>query len=73
MDWIVFVITVVQFQLLAQEKWQGWVVALVNSGLWIILGYQQELYGLIALQLVLSCQFAFGLLRWTMKKGQANV
>lgn len=65
MDWVCAVLTIVQMQLIAQRKWQGWVVALVNSCLWSVLSYQQGLWGLVALQLVLSGQFAFALMQWS--------
>lgn len=67
MDWIVSVLTIIQMQLIAQKIWYGWVVALVNSGLWMILSYQQGLWGLVALQLVLSAQFCFALIAWSQK------
>lgn len=69
MDWIVSVLTIIQMQMIANRLWQGWVVALVNSGLWMILSYQQGLWGLVALQLVLSAQFSLALARWA-REGQ---
>lgn len=71
MDWVVSVHTIVQMQLIASRRWEGWVVALVNSGLWMILSYQQGLWGLVTLQLVLSAQFSFALITWS-RKGLAN-
>jgi nicotinamide riboside transporter PnuC len=64
MDWIVSALTLLQMHLIVNKKWQGWVVALVNSTLWTVLSIQREMYGLVALQLVLSVQFAFALMEW---------
>lgn len=68
MDWLVSILTIIQMQLIARKRWEGWLVALVNSGLWMILVYQQELWGLMALQIILSAQFAFALINWTSKE-----
>ena len=69
MDWIVSILTILQMQFIAQRRWEGWVIALVNSCLWMVLVYQQQLWGLMALQLALSAQFAFALIRWTREGG----
>ncbi len=68
MDWLVSILTIFQMQLIARKRWEGWLVALVNSGLWMILVYHQQLWGLMALQLVLSAQFAFALINWTSRE-----
>ena len=70
MDWLVSILTIFQMQLIARKRWEGWLVALVNSGLWMVLVYRQQLWGLMALQLVLSAQFAFALIRWTRESGR---
>ena len=70
MDWIVSVLTIIQMQLIAKRRWEGWFLALINSGLWMILSYQQQLYGLMLLQLVLSGQFALALVNWTRGEQQ---
>lgn len=73
MDWIVSALTLLQMHLIVNKRWEGWVVALVNSTLWTVLSIQRELYGLVALQLVLSVQFAFALMEWKQSSGKAKL
>lgn len=59
MDWLLSLNTI-----LAME-WYGWAVGLVNQGFWFyVIVYQQQLYGLAVLTLVLTWRYSVALMKW---------
>jgi nicotinamide riboside transporter PnuC len=65
MDWIVGCMTLLSMELIARKKWQGWAVGLVNQALWCyLIVYQQQLWGLALLTVVLTWRYSVALMQW---------
>lgn len=65
MDWVVGGMTILAMELLARKRWEGWVVGLVNQGLWFyLIVWQQQLWGLAMLTAVLTWRYSVALVKW---------
>lgn len=64
MDWLTGALTVVAMELVGRKHWQGWLVGLLNQGLWAYLIWDRALWGLAPLTLILSWRYTAALLRW---------
>jgi len=64
LDWLTGALTVVGIELVARKKWQGWLVGLCNQGLWAVLIWKRELWGLAPLTLILTWRYSAALIRW---------
>lgn len=64
MDWITGGLTIVAMELVARRDWRGWMVGIVNQGLWLCLIVDRKLWGLLPLTAILSWRYAVALLRW---------
>ncbi len=64
MDWFVGILTLLSMELIARRRWEGWLVGILNQATWMILCYQQELWGLMPLQVILSWRFTVALMQW---------
>jgi len=64
MDWILSAVTVLGMELTMRKLWYGWLVGLLNQGLWGIFIYQKQAWGLIPLSVVLTVQYTRGMVRW---------
>lgn len=65
MDWVAAVLTLVASQLVAMKRWQGWVLHIVNVGVWSWVMYHSRLWGLLSLEIVFLGQCCWALWRWT--------
>jgi hypothetical protein len=64
LDWFASVLTVTGMELVARQKWFGWVVLLCNQVLWVALIFERHLWGLAPLTVVLSWRYSSALVRW---------
>ena len=65
MDWLVGGMTLIAMELIARKRWEGWAVGLVNQGLWAyLIVYQQKLYGLALLTVILTWRYSVALIKW---------
>lgn len=65
MDWIVGGMTLLAMELIARKRWEGWAVGLVNQALWFyLIVWQQQLWGLAMLTVVLTWRYSVALLKW---------
>jgi membrane protein implicated in regulation of membrane protease activity len=65
MDWLVGGLTILAMELIGRKMWQGWAVGLVNQALWFyLIVYQQQLWGLAMLTVILTWRYAAALIRW---------
>jgi hypothetical protein len=54
--------------LLARKRWEGWVVGIVNQGLWAWLAINGRLWGLLPMVGILTWRFSSALVRWRKEK-----
>lgn len=65
MDFFVGGMTILSMELLARKRWEGWIVGLVNQGFWFyLIVYQQALWGLSILTVVLTWRYSVALVKW---------
>lgn len=64
MDWLAAGLTILSCELLVHKKWYGWILGLVNQGVWYYISITNRLWGVAVLATIMSIMSARGLLRW---------
>lgn len=64
LPWVTSAFTLVGMWLLAEKRWQGWVVGLVNQVFWIWTTVVFQTWGFIPLTVALVVIYRRGLYRW---------
>lgn len=61
---VISAFTMLAMWMIGNKSWKGWVVGLVNQGLWIAFAIIFEAYGLIPLSVVLTVIYIRNLMKW---------
>lgn len=54
MDWIAAIILAIGIYFTGKYKWWGWAFSTIATLLWIWIGYKEEVYGMVALNIFLT-------------------
>jgi nicotinamide riboside transporter PnuC len=56
--------TLLGMWLISQKRSVGWIVGLINQGIWILFDFMYNAFGLLPLQLVLIVIYTNALIKW---------
>lgn len=65
LPWVVSVVTIVSMQLAGRKDPRAWLVGLANQGLWLLLIWQTQAWGLLLLLVALVWTYTQNYRRWT--------
>lgn len=70
MDWITGIVTIVGMELVSRKKWYGWLVCLLNQGLWAYVIVTRQLWGLVPLTCVLCWRYTSFVIAWRAERSE---
>jgi nicotinamide riboside transporter PnuC len=68
MDWIAALLVIWSIYLCGNKNKWGWVVAGAGAILFMVVAVQKEVYGMIALDVVLLCMYVHNFRKWTKEE-----
>lgn len=68
MDWIAALILAIGIYYTGQYKWWGWLFSIFATLIWIWIGYEKEIYGMVALNVFLTFLNIKNCIRWFRNK-----
>ena len=73
MDWIAAIILAIGIYFTGKYKWWGWLFSIVATIMWIWLGYVNEIYGMIALNVFLLGLNVVNCIKWFKNEKQSKI
>ena len=64
MDYLAGILTLLGYYFIGIKKWYGWIFSLISNGVWIYIGVNSHLAGLILISIIMLIISLYNAIKW---------